>query len=50
VADKVVKSDGEWQRQLSREQYCVTRHKGTKRPFTGAYSPTARSPLASATA
>jgi peptide methionine sulfoxide reductase MsrB len=37
MVDKVVKSDAEWQRQLSREQDHVTRLKGTKRPFTGAY-------------
>lgn len=35
--DQVVKSEEEWRRELSPEEYEVLRNKGTERAFTGAY-------------
>jgi len=36
-AGKVVKSDEEWRKQLSAEEYRVARKAGTERAFTGRY-------------
>lgn len=32
--EKIVRSDGEWRRLLSPEQYAILRQEGTERPFT----------------
>lgn len=37
MAEKFVKSEAEWQQQLTREQYAVLRQHATERPFTGEY-------------
>ncbi|CBE67695.1 MAG: peptide-methionine (R)-S-oxide reductase MsrB [Candidatus Methylomirabilis oxygeniifera] len=37
MADKVIKTDQEWRKQLTEDQYYVTRKKGTERAFSGAY-------------
>jgi peptide-methionine (R)-S-oxide reductase len=36
--DKVVKTEAEWRKQLTAEQFDVTRREGTERPGTGKYA------------
>jgi peptide-methionine (R)-S-oxide reductase len=35
--NKVIKSDEEWKKELSPEEFAVARQKGTERAFTGRY-------------
>jgi len=37
MTDKIAKSEDEWKKQLSPEQYYVTREAGTEPAFTGKY-------------
>jgi len=37
MTDKIIKSEQEWQKRLTPQQYQACRQKGTERAFTGAY-------------
>jgi peptide-methionine (R)-S-oxide reductase len=40
MSEKIKKTDEEWRRELTPEQYRVLREKGTERAFTGQYADT----------
>ncbi len=37
MKEKIKKTDAEWKKELSEEQFHICRKKGTERPFTGQY-------------